>query len=100
MDTEWSKLYKRLVPRLCSYDERTQSYKGKGQAIGHVAGRLITLVYALLRYDYEVVNHLAPGTGPPEPMLYDPEVHHRHRSGHDQFLKRKPRENRIVQVEA
>jgi transposase len=99
-DTEWSKLYKRLVPRLCSYDERTQSYKGKGQAIGHVAGRLITLVYALLRYDYEVVNHLAPGTDPPEPMLYDPEVHHRHRTGHYQPLKRRTRANRIVQVEA
>jgi hypothetical protein len=42
-DIEWSKLYKRLVPRLCSYDERTQSYKGRGRSIGHVAGRLITL---------------------------------------------------------
>ncbi|GHO56169.1 IS110 family transposase [Ktedonobacter robiniae] len=99
-DTEWSKLYKRLVPRLCSYDERTQSYRGKGRAIGHVAGRLITLAYALLRYDYEVVNHLAPGTDPPAPMLYDLEVHHQHRSGHYHPLKRRPRENRIVQVES
>lgn len=99
-DTEWAKLYQRLVPRLCSYDERTQSYKGKGRAIGHVAGRLITLIYALLRYDYEVLSHLAPGTDPPEPMLYDPEVHHQHRIGHYHPLKRKPRENRIVQVEA
>jgi transposase len=99
-DTEWSKLYKRLVPRLCSYDERTQSYKGKGQAIGHVAGRLITLIYALLRYDYEVVNHLAPGADPPTPVLYDPDLHKQHRSGHYQPLKRRTRENRIVQVEA
>jgi transposase len=99
-DTEWSKLYKRLVPRLCSYDERTQSYKGKGQAIGHVAGRLITLIYALLRYDYEVVNHLAPGADPPAPLLYDPDLHKQHRSGHYQPLKRRTRENRIVQVEA
>ncbi len=99
-DTEWAKLYKRLVPRLCAYDERTQSYKGRGRAIGHVAGRLITLIYALLRYDYEVLSHLAPGADPPEPMLYDPEVHHQHRSGHYHPLKRRPRENRIVQVEA
>lgn len=99
-DTEWAKLYQRLVPRLCAYDERTQSYKGRGRAIGHVAGRLITLIYALLRYDYEVLNHLAPGADPPEPMLYDPEVHHQHRSGHYHPLKRKPRDNRIVRVEA
>jgi hypothetical protein len=98
-DTEWAKLYQRLVPRLCTYDERTQSYKGRGRAIGHIAGRLITLIYALLRYDYEVLSHLAPGADPPEPMLYDPEVHHQHRSGHYHPLKRRPRENRIVQVE-
>jgi len=99
-DTEWSKLYKRLVPRLCSYDERTQSYKGRGRAIGHVAGRLITLLYALLRYDYEVLSHLAPGADPPEPMLYDPAIHKQHRAGHYRPLKSRPRENRIVQVEA
>jgi len=99
-DTEWSKLYKRLVPRLCSYDERTQSYKGRGRAIGHIAGRLITLLYALLRYDYEVLSHLAPGADPPEPMLYDPAIHKQHRTGHYRPLKSRPRENRIVQVEA
>ncbi len=46
---EWSKLYKRLVPRLCSYNERTQAFKGKGKVVGHVIGRLITLIYALLK---------------------------------------------------
>jgi transposase len=25
-ETEWASLYKRLVPRLCTYDERTQTY--------------------------------------------------------------------------
>jgi len=99
-DTEWAKLYKRLVPRLCAYDERTQSYKGRGRAIGHVAGRLITLIYALLRYDYEVLSHLTPGTEPPEPMLYDPEVHRQHRTGHYRPLKRRARANRIVHVES
>jgi hypothetical protein len=29
-DTEWAKLYKRLVPRLCSYDDRMQVDTGKG----------------------------------------------------------------------
>ncbi len=46
-ETEWAKLYKRLVPRLCTYDERTQTYRGRGKAVGHVIGRLITLIYAL-----------------------------------------------------
>lgn len=51
MDTEWAKLYKRLVPRLCFYDERMQAYKGKGKALGHIIGRLITLIFALLKKD-------------------------------------------------
>jgi transposase len=61
-ETEWASLYKRLVPRLCTYDERTQAYKGKGKAIGHVIGRLITLISALLKQDEEILSHL-----PPEP---------------------------------
>lgn len=69
-------------------------------AIGHVAGRLITLIYALLRYDYEVLSHLAAGADPPEPMLYNPALHQQQRTGHYRPLKSRPRENRIVQVEA
>jgi Transposase IS116/IS110/IS902 family len=62
--TEWAALYQRLVPRLCTYDERVQAYKGRGKAIGHVIGRLITLIYALLRHDHETLSHLAPGAKP------------------------------------
>jgi len=97
-ETEWSKLYERLVPRLCAYDERTQSYRGKGKVIGHVAGRLIFLIYALLKKDQEVLSHLAPGVEPPAPLLYDPELHRQHRAGHYQPLKRRAAENRIVQI--
>ena len=97
--TEWASLYKRLVPRLCTYDERTQTFKGRGKAVGHVIGRLITLIYALLKQDDETLSHLPPGTPPPEPVLYDPEVHRRHRAGHYQPLKKKLPENRIVQVQ-
>lgn len=97
-ETEWASLYKRLVPRLCTYDERTHAYKGRGKAIGHVIGRLITLIYALLKQDDETLKHLAPGTPPPEPVLYDPEVHRHHRTGHYQPLRRKLPENRIVHV--
>jgi transposase len=98
-ETEWASLYKRLVPRLCSYDERTQAYKGKGKALGHVIGRLIRLIYALLKQDDETLRHLAPGTPPPEPLLYDPELHRRHRTGHYQPSKKKLPENRIVHVQ-
>jgi hypothetical protein len=97
-ETEWAKLYERRVPRLCIYDERTQSYRGKGKVIGHVAGRLISLIYALLRKDEEVLSQLAPGAEPPAPLLYDPELHRRHRTGHYQPLKRRAAGNRIVQV--
>lgn len=98
-ETEWASLYKRLVPRLCTYDERTQAYKGRGKVIGHVIGRLITLIYALLRQDYETLSHLTPGKEPPEPVLYDPELHKKHRTGHYRPIRKEPGANRIVQVE-
>ncbi len=98
-ETEWASLYKRLVPRLCTYDERTQTYKGKGKALGHVVGRLITLIYALLRQDDEMLSHLNSGTEPPEPVLYDPELHKRHRAGHYRPIRKEHTTNRIVQVE-
>ena len=99
-ETEWANLYKRLVPRLCVYDERTQAYKGRGKALGHVIGRLITLISALLKQDDETLSPLAPGTEPPEPGLSDPELHRHHRAGHYPPLKKKWTENRIVQVQS
>lgn len=98
-ETEWASLYQRLVPRLCSYDEKTQTYKGKGKAVGHVIGRLIGLMYALLRQDYERLSHLPPGAEPPEPVLYDPELHKQHRTGHYRPIRKEQATNRIVQVE-
>src|SRR5712692_8381349 len=98
-ETQWASLYKRLVPRLCTYDEQTQTYKGKGKALGHVIGRLITLVYALLKQDDEMLSHLPPGKEPPEPVLYDPDLHKRHRTGHYRPIRKEHATNRIVQVE-
>jgi len=97
--TEWADLYKRLVPRLCSYDEKTQTYKGKGKALGHVIGRLITLIYALLRQDDEMLSHLPLGADPPDPILSDPELHQRHRSGHYRPIRKGYPKNRIEQIE-
>jgi hypothetical protein len=98
-ETEWASLDKRLVPRLCPYDERTQVYKGKGKAVGHVIGRWITLISALLKQDDETLSRLAPGTPPPEPVLYDPELHRHHRTGHYHPLRKKLPENQIVLVQ-
>ena len=98
-ETEWASLYKRLVPRLCSYDERIQAYRGRGKALGHVIGRLITLIYALLKQDVETLSRVAPGTQLPDPVLYDPELHRKHRTGYYQPRKPKRSENRIVQVQ-
>lgn len=97
-DTEWAKLYRRLVPRLCSYDERMQIHKGKGKVLGHIIGRLITLIFALLKKDYELLYRLSPGAEPPPPTLYDPELHQRHRTGHYSSLHREGPKNRIVQL--
>ncbi len=97
-DTEWAKLYKRLVPRLCSYDDRMRVYKGKGKVLGHIIGRLITLIFALLKKDYEVISRLVPGADPPPPTLYDPELHRQHRTGHYSPLRKEGAKNRIVQL--
>lgn len=80
-DTEWSRLYERLVPRLCSYDERKQGYTGKGKVIGRIAGQITSVIYALLKKDDETLKTLTPGEIAPEPALYDPEIHRQHRAG-------------------
>ncbi len=96
-ETQWAVLYHRLVPRLCSFDERTQAYRGKGKVFGPLAGRLITLIYALLNKDDETLSHLAPGAKPPEPILYDPEIHKRPHHGQYQALKVSNAPESIVQ---
>jgi transposase len=82
MDTEWASIYQRLVPRKCTYDERLREYRGRKRVIGRICGQLISLIYTLLRRDYETLAHLAPGVAPPPPMLYDRETHHRDCQGH------------------
>jgi transposase len=92
MDCEWAKIYERLIPKKCSYDERTRSYKGKLKVIGRIAGQMISLIYALLKKDWEVLAAPPTGTPPPEPTLYDPALHRAHREGG--YRSQKPREHR------
>ena len=79
-DNEFARLYARLLPRKCVYDERTRQYRGKGKVIGRVAGQLITVLFTLLKRDQERVEH-TKGDMTPAPELYDPELHRRHRAG-------------------
>ncbi len=95
-DNEWAKLYERLVKARCPFDEKTQSYVGKKRVIGRVAGQMTEAIYALLKRDAELLSKVLPGQDPPPPMLYDPEVHQRHRQGHYRPLKSTPLPNTIT----
>jgi len=95
-DNEWAKLYERLVKTRCPFDEKTQSRVGKKRVIGRVAGQMTEAIYALLRRDAELLAKVLPGQDPPPPLLYDPEVHQRHRQGDYRPLKSTPLPNTIT----
>ena len=78
---EWSTIYERLVPIKCSFNEKTRQYTGRGKVIGRIAGQIISVIYMLLKSDQETLSKVSPRTKPPEPALYDPEVHRKHRAG-------------------
>jgi transposase len=94
-DSEWAKLYDRLVKAKCRYDERTQSYVGKTRVIGRVAGQMTEAIYALLKRDAEVLSKVLPGQEPPAPLLYDPQAHRQHRQGQYRPLTSTPLPNPI-----
>ena len=81
-ECEWAHLYARLVPLKCSFDARRQQYIGKNKVLGRIAGQLVSIIYALLKRDAELLASCPPSQLLPEPALYDPVVHHAHRSGH------------------
>ena len=91
-----SKLSGRKSTRALTFDEKTQSYVGKKRVIGRVAGQMTEAIYALLKRDAELLSKVLPGQDPPPPMLYDPEVHQRHRQGHYRPLKSTPLPNTIT----
>lgn len=90
-DSEWAKLYERLVPLKCSYNERTRQYTGRAKVMGRIAGQMISVIFVLLKQDAETLSKLPFGVTPPEPVLYDLDVHHQHRAGHYRaFTQQKP----------
>jgi transposase len=98
LDCEWARLYERLVPKKCSYDERTQRYRGKVKVMGRIAGQMIEMIYALLKQDAEILSQLGPSEEPPDPILYDPEIHQRHRNGAYRPLKPVPSQRKVLRL--
>lgn len=80
-DSEWKEIYERLLPRKCRTDERTHRLIGREKVIGRLAGQMTSVIYALLKRDHELLARTEPGKEPPEPALYDREVHRQHRMG-------------------
>jgi hypothetical protein len=95
-ECEWARLYLRLAPRKCSYDERRQRYSGTNKVLARIAGQLISTIFALLKRDAEMLAQYAPGRPPPEPALYDPAIHKAHREG--QYRASKPQRPRSAIV--
>lgn len=98
LDCEWARLCERLVPKKCSYDERTQRYRGKVKVMGRIAGQMIEMIYALLKQDAEILSRFGPGDELPDPILYDPEVHKRHRNGAYRPLTNVPRQGKVIRL--
>ena len=97
-DTEWTKLYQRLVPKMCRYDESAQAFKGRIKVMSGVAGQMIEMMYALLRPDAEILSRVPPGEMRPDPIIYDSELHKRHRNGEYRPIKNAPRFRKVLQL--
>ena len=78
--TEWKSLYERLVPLKCVYDARTGTYKGKRRVLGRIAGQIIEMIWLFLHRDAELLVGTPTGVLPPDPTLYDREIHAAHRA--------------------
>jgi len=97
-DCEWAKLYERLVPRMCRYDERKRAHRGKLKVMVRIAGQITEMIYALLKQDAEILSKVPPGQEPPPPILYNPEVHRQHRNGQYRPLKNTLRQRKVIQL--
>jgi len=77
-DTQLKTKYERLVLRKCNLDLRTGKYVGRMKCVGRICGDVLTLVYVLLKKDYDLLQSLPPGKTPPDPGLYSRELHKKH----------------------
>lgn len=97
-ENAWARLYARLVPKKCAFDERQRVYRGKLKVVGRVAGQMIEMIYALLTQDAEIVSRVPPGIEPPEPLCYDAEVHQRHINGGYRPLKNHQSDRKLIRL--
>jgi transposase len=98
MDCEWARLYERLIPTKCRYDEKRRTYVGRGRVIGRIAGQMLGVVYALLKSDQETISKSVPGAPLPPPVLYDPEIHRKHRAGQYQSPSSGQRPRKLIEL--
>jgi transposase len=98
LNCEWARIYQRLLPRIGTYDERKQDYRGKLKVIGRIAGQMASMIFALLKTDQETLSKVPPGEAPPAPLLYDPEVHRKHQEGHYRSLKPGTLPRKMIQL--
>lgn len=98
LDCEWARIYQRLLPRLATYDERIQGYRGKLRVIVRIAGQMASMIFALLKTDQELLSKTPPGDPAPSPMLYDPEVHRKHQEGQYRSLKPGTQPRKIIRL--
>jgi transposase len=98
MECEWARLYERLVPIKCRYDERRRAYVGKGRVIGRIAGQMLSVAYTLLKTDQETLSKLPPGAPLPDPVLYDAEIHRKHRAGQYQAPLSRQQPRKLIEL--
>ena len=58
---------------------------------------MIKTIYMLLKTDAELLATIPPGREPPDPQLYDPEIHQAHVAGGYVPAKKRPVPARSVQ---
>ena len=63
-DCEWAKLYQRLVPLKCGFNEKTRQYTGRAKVMGRIAGQMIGVIFVLLTQDAEALRRLPVGAHP------------------------------------
>ncbi len=80
-DSEWKRLYEKLIPLKFRYDERLGRRVGRGKVLGRIAGHMTAVIFALLKRDELAQRRRDHGRPLPAPILYDPDLHRQHRSG-------------------
>lgn len=76
-DGAWKDRYERLLPRMCQWDERLRDYQWKMKPLGHVIGKIVEMIYILLKKDHDLIARSAPDCALPPPILYNEAIHRR-----------------------